>query len=114
MKAMLALCSLVVLAAPCAVDLATAEAPCCFTNPRYAGTCEVIPEDDETCASILEYLNTQNSVGKSYCGNTIIRGGWEVAECDPEEDGAAAPTTVPGTCRDLSDRPADASLAPAG
>jgi hypothetical protein len=26
-------------------------------------------------------LNTPNSSGKSYCGGTSIRGGWEAASC---------------------------------
>jgi hypothetical protein len=46
---------------------------CCFTNPGFAGTCEVEPAKDETCASILGYLNNPMSQGKGYCGNTTIR-----------------------------------------
>lgn len=63
---------------------ATAETkdPCCFTNPRYTGTCQVTPAEDETCASILAYLNNPNSVGQTYCGNTKIRGGWTQVECN--------------------------------
>jgi len=30
-----------------------ARPPCCYTNPRYAGTCAVEPAKDETCASVL-------------------------------------------------------------
>ena len=55
---------------------------CCFTNPRYAGTCEVEPAKDESCASILGYLNNPMSQGKSYCGSTTIRGGWQSAACE--------------------------------
>jgi hypothetical protein len=54
---------------------------CCFTNPRHTGTCEVTPGTGETCAGILAYLNNPNSQGKTYCGNTTIRGGWQSASC---------------------------------
>jgi hypothetical protein len=57
---------------------------CCFTNARYVGTCEVEPAKDETCASIQEYLNNPQSQGKSYCGNTNIRGGWKSVPCEPK------------------------------
>ncbi len=56
--------------------------PCCFTNPRYSGVCEVTPGEDETCSSILGYLNNPNSVGKSYCGGTTVRGGWSQVACE--------------------------------
>lgn len=58
------------------------QAPCCFENPRYSGTCEVTPGEDESCGSILGYLNNANSVGKDYCGNTTIRGGWSQVDCE--------------------------------
>ena len=58
------------------------QEPCCFENPRYSGTCQVTPGEDETCSSILGYLNNPNSVGKSYCGNTKVRGGWTQVSCD--------------------------------
>jgi hypothetical protein len=60
-------------------------AKCCFTNPGYAGTCEVVPAKDETCASILGYLNNPLSQGKGYCGNTTIRGGWQSVVCEPKQ-----------------------------
>jgi len=59
-----------------------AKAPCCFTNPRYTGVCQVTPADDESCGSILAYLNNPNSSGKGYCGGTSIRGGWQQASCE--------------------------------
>jgi len=59
----------------------TKRAPCCFVNPRYSGACQVEPSDDETCASILAYLNNPSSSGKSYCSNTEIRQGWTRAKC---------------------------------
>jgi hypothetical protein len=59
---------------------------CCFENPRYSGTCEVTPGPEESCGDILAYLNNPNSVGKSYCGNTKVRGGWSQVACG----GAAA------------------------
>jgi hypothetical protein len=63
----------------------TKASRCCFTNPKYAGVCEVTPGEDETCSSILEYLNNPNSVGKSYC-STNMRGGWQEADCGAESD----------------------------
>lgn len=56
-------------------------AECCFANPRYSGVCTVEPGEDETCASVLAYLNNPNSQGKTYCGNTSIRGGWKQVAC---------------------------------
>ena len=64
-----------------AVPTAAMVETCCFTNQRYSGVCQVAPEKDETCASILSYLNTPNSTGKSYCGGTDIRGGWTQVDC---------------------------------
>jgi len=65
-------------------DASTAiqQSPCCFENPRYSGTCEVTPGEDESCGSILGYLNNPNSVGKTYCGNTKVRGGWTQVSCE--------------------------------
>ena len=58
---------------------------CCFVNPNYQGVCAVSPADGESCEEILAYLNTPLSVGKTYCENSRIRGGWERVNC-PEED----------------------------
>ena len=66
---------------------ALAKAPvakCCFTNTAYAGVCEVTPAKDESCSTILQYLNTPNSTGKTYCGSTAVRGGWSQASCSSE------------------------------
>jgi hypothetical protein len=78
-------------AAPLAPPLVCAAAgaqdlrpPCCFENSRYVGVCEVSPGQDETCASILEYLNNPQSTGKSYCNSTNIRGGWKSVPCEPK------------------------------
>ena len=71
----------------CGAPAASADDPrpaCCFENPRYVGVCEVEPAKDETCASILEYLNNLQSTGKSYCNSTNIRGGWKVVPCEPK------------------------------
>jgi hypothetical protein len=57
---------------------------CCFENARYVGVCEVEPATDETCASILEYLNNLQSQGKNYCNSTNIRGGWKSVPCEPK------------------------------
>ena len=67
-----------------ATTLALDQAParCCFTNPGYTGTCEVQPAKDESCGQILDYLNNSMSQGKSYCGNTTIRGGWKQVDCE--------------------------------
>ena len=42
---------------------------------------QVTPQEGETCQSILDYLNTPNSAGKNYCGDTTIRGGWQQTSC---------------------------------
>ncbi|HET9318032.1 MAG TPA: hypothetical protein VFQ51_20730 [Vicinamibacteria bacterium] len=60
--------------------------PCCYTNPRYSGVCSVQPGEGESCGSILEYLNNPSSQGKSYCGNTSIRGGWTQKACEVPKD----------------------------
>jgi hypothetical protein len=60
-------------------------AKCCFTNPGYAGTCEVEPAKDESCGAILGYLNNPMSQGKGYCGNTTLRGGWQSVVCEPKK-----------------------------
>jgi hypothetical protein len=57
-------------------------APCCFVNPSYAGVCVVQPAKDETCASILAYLNNPESSGRIYCNNTSIRGDWRQVVCE--------------------------------
>ena len=68
---------------------------CCFENPRFSGTCEVTPGPEETCGDILAYLNNPNSVGKGYCGNTTVRGGWTQVACDD-----SASTDTPATCHE--------------
>jgi hypothetical protein len=60
--------------------------PCCFQNPGYAGTCKVEPVGDETCASILAYLNNPMAEGKSYCGGTTVRKGWTEVQCEIKDD----------------------------
>jgi hypothetical protein len=73
--------------ATCASQAAEKPA-CCFSNPAYSGTCQVTPGEDETCASILSYLNTALASGKSYCSNTDIRGGWKQVSCEKKETGS--------------------------
>jgi hypothetical protein len=58
---------------------------CCVANPRYAGVCAVELAPDETCRDVLDYLNNPASVGKTYCGGTSIRGGWQQVECQDEQ-----------------------------
>ena len=58
------------------------NAQCCFVNASYTGVCIVDPAPGESCASILNYLNTAGTAGKTYCGNTVIRGGWRDVRCE--------------------------------
>jgi ketosteroid isomerase-like protein len=74
----------VVLAVLAAHVEVTAEERCCLNNFRYAGGCMVVVRGQETCQDVLAYLNNFNSVGKYYCDNTTIRGGWSLGPCgDP-------------------------------
>jgi hypothetical protein len=75
--------------------VADAKRTCCFTNPQYSGVCAAEPGKDETCVSILEYLNNPRSQGKTYCENTSIRGGWKQAEC-AKKSGSATADPRPG------------------
>ena len=77
--ALIALCW--ALSAAGTVPAADAGGQCCFTNPAFTGVCQVTPQEGETCQSILDYLNTPNSAGKNYCGDTTIRGGWQQTSC---------------------------------
>ena len=54
---------------------------CCYTNPQYSGVCKVRPAKDETCDSILAYLNNPAAQGKTYCSSTAVRVGWEQVAC---------------------------------
>lgn len=67
---------------------------CCFVNPNYQGVCAVSPAEGESCEEILAYLNTPLSVGKTYCDNSRIRGGWERVNC-PEEDNNPPSVSLP-------------------
>lgn len=58
---------------------------CCFEHPNYQGLCTVTPGDEETCATILDYLNSPGTVNKTYCNNTRIRGGWTQVDCKTEK-----------------------------
>ena len=75
----------VALAATLQAPVVGAAEPCCFTNDRYEGVCKVTPGQDETCQSVLDYLNSPMSTGKSYCGSTTVRGGWAQAACKTEQ-----------------------------
>ena len=68
---------------------------CCYSNPRYSGVCEVTTGPDETCSDVLAYLNNQASVGKTYCGNTKVRGGWAQVACE----GSASVCTPPKSAK---------------
>jgi hypothetical protein len=71
---------------------ADAPKPCCFANDRFAGVCEVVPEQEETCSDVLNYLNNPASTGRTYCGSTTVRGGWSMVKCS---EGTPTPTTEP-------------------
>jgi uncharacterized protein (TIGR02246 family) len=58
-----------------------AEEICCLNNFRFSGGCRVIVRGQETCQQVLSYLNSFQSVGKYYCDNTTIRGGWSLSQC---------------------------------
>jgi hypothetical protein len=60
---------------------------CCFTNVSYTGVCRVKPVENETCATILAYLNDPMAKGKTYCGSTTIRGGWKEVVCEAPKSG---------------------------
>lgn len=87
----------VALATAVAAAAAEPAAPCCFTNDRVQGTCKVTAREDETCRTILDYLNNPMSSGKSYCDNTSIRSGWVHVSCttgkpvEPPDSKGAAP-----------------------
>ena len=80
-------------------DDAVAEEPspradCCYNNRAFAGICAVTPTEDETCATILAYLNNPQSQGKDYCGKTAIRGGWQQTACEVPQ--SVGPVGSPG------------------
>jgi len=76
--------------------MADAKPACCFTNPQYSGVCSVDPGEGETCTTILDYLNNPQSQGKTYCGNTSIRGGWKESDCQKASPPAASSPVVDG------------------
>lgn len=63
--------------------------PCCFVHEAYAGTCAVVPAEKETCETILAYLNSPNSTGKTYCNSTRLRGQWKSTPCSAKEPSGA-------------------------
>jgi ketosteroid isomerase-like protein len=88
MKVLLIVATLtVVFVAPAEVY---ADESCCLNNYRYAGGCMVVARGQETCQDVVGYLNNFNSVGKYYCDNTMVRGGWSLSDC-----GAPAQNTNP-------------------
>ncbi len=49
----------------------------------------------ESCGDVLSYLNNFQSAGRQYCGNSIIRGGWTLAQCDAPGGGVhVSPSTT--------------------
>jgi ketosteroid isomerase-like protein len=85
----------VVFVAPAQVQ---ADESCCLNNFRFAGGCMVVVRGQETCQDVLSYLNNFNSVGKYYCDNTMIRGGWSLSDCgDPAMN--TNPYVTPGNAQ---------------
>jgi hypothetical protein len=86
-------------AAACAALVAAPEGPsprtdCCFTNRAFSGVCRVKPGENETCATILAYLNDPRSQGKTYCGATTIRTGWQQVPCEAPPGSGPVETTT--------------------
>jgi uncharacterized protein (TIGR02246 family) len=75
-----------------------ADDRCCLNNFRFAGGCMVIVRGQETCQDVLSYLNSFQSVGKYYCDNTTIRGGWSLSECG-DQTMNTNPYLVPGSAQ---------------
>jgi len=85
----------VVLVTPAEVH---ADESCCLNNFRFAGGCMVVARGQETCQDVISYLNNFNSVGKYYCDNTMIRGGWSLSDCgDPAMN--TNPYVTPGNAQ---------------
>jgi len=75
-----------------------ADESCCLNNFRFAGGCMVVARGQETCQDVLSYLNNFNSVGKYYCDNTMVRGGWSLSDCgDPAMN--TNPYATPGNAQ---------------
>ena len=72
-----------------------AHRSCCYTNPQYAGVCQVRPAKGETCDSILAYLNNPSAMGKTYCSSTAVRVGWELVACVAKKPADRATAAVP-------------------
>lgn len=78
-------------AAPTPVAEEDAARTCCVANPSFSGICEVELGPEETCRDVLDYLNNAASAGRTYCGNTDVRGGWKEVACQEEQTSAARP-----------------------
>ena len=77
-----------------------AASQCCFTHTNFYGVCVVVPGEDETCEDILAYLNSPNTVGRTYCNSSRIRGGWKQVDCTRETPESARAGTSPSRpCR---------------
>lgn len=70
-------------------------AQCCVNNFRFAGTCKVTIGNGESCSDVLSYLNNLQSVGKAYCGGSLVRGGWTQVRCQLPDSSNS--TATPGT-----------------
>jgi hypothetical protein len=101
----------VVLGSIGAARSASAAERCCFTNEGYSGVCRVVPKQDESCASILAYLNDVNSSGKTYCDATAGRGGWEQVSCGNQHSGPTSPVSSPSPVSASADTGVGAVLA---
>ncbi len=86
----------VVFVAPAEVH---ADESCCLNNYRFAGGCMVVARGQETCQDVISYLNNFNSVGKYYCDNTMVRGGWSLSDCGNPAQLNTNPYVTPGNAQ---------------
>ncbi len=78
---------------------------CCLNNFRFAGGCMVVARGQETCQDVISYLNNFNSVGKYYCDNTMVRGGWSLSDCGNPAQSQTKPYNSTRVCAAERHRP---------
>ena len=86
---------------------------CCMNNFRFAGTCEVTVGSGESCHDVLSYLNNFQSVGGTYCGGTLVRGGWSQVKCQQTDSTGAVSSGTMATAPPAQS-PQTVQLAPTG
>jgi len=70
-----------------------------------------VPKQDESCTSILAYLNDPTSSGKNYCDTTAARGGWQQASCGDKRTGPTSLASSPSAASAWTDTGVGAVLA---